>query len=493
MKNLFTFGLTAFVLLGPVSSFGGEAAKKAGSDWERAIVSVEINRKQYDYFQPWTKRVQTLTKAGLVIGPREILTTADDLDDRTLVRAQKGGRGSWWNAEVKWVDFPANMAVITIAEDNFWAGLKPVTLSDSIKKNGDIQILRWRGGNLEVRKAEFNRFNVSHPNMSDAVHVQLELSSEIDGIGWAEPAIAGNKVIGMVFAQTGNQLQLLPSPFIRSILDVQKKGRYQGLGYFDFTWQPSENPETLDYLKLAGEKRGAVVIDVPNKPAATPVVRSRDIVLQVDGFDIDTQGDYVDPDYGHLLLENLSTRNRWAGEKVRLKIWREGRALDVLYTLPKAEDAARLVPEAPFEQEPEYLIAGGLVFQPLTKNFLRSWGQDWERRAPFRLAYFRNQDPTPDRPAIVILSQVLPDFYNLGYQEARQLVLEKLNGQKVNYLTDVQQALKKPVNGFHIFEFMKGETLQRIVLDAAALDAATQRVLQRYGIDKDAILAASAK
>ena len=89
MKNLFSFGLAAFLLLSPVSSFGGEAAKKAGSDWERAIVSVETNRKQYDYFQPWTKRVQTLTKAGLVIGPHEILTTADDLDDRTLVRAQK--------------------------------------------------------------------------------------------------------------------------------------------------------------------------------------------------------------------------------------------------------------------------------------------------------------------------------------------------------------------------------------------------------------------
>src|SRR5439155_7023182 len=84
-----------------------------------------------------------------------------------------------------------------------------------------------------------------------------------------------------------------------------------------------------------------------------------------------------------------------------------------------------------FDQEPEYLIAGGLVFQPLTKDFLRSWGQDWERRAPFRLAYFRNQDPTPERPAIVILSQVMPDLYNIGYQDSRQLVLEKVNRQKV--------------------------------------------------------------
>src|SRR5437867_9167353 len=157
----------------------------------------------------------------------------------------------------------------------------------------------------------------------------------------------------------------------------------------------------------------------------------------------------------------------------------------------KAENAARLVPEAPFDQEPEFVIVGGLVFQPLTKNYLRNWGQDWERRAPFRLAYFRNQEPTPERPAIVILSQVLPDLYNLGYQESRQLVLEKVNGEKVNYLSDLQRALKKPMNGFHIFQFMKGDTLQRIVLDAATLDAATKRVLDRYGIEKDQVFITS--
>ena len=482
-----------FLLLGTASGFGRDAEKKTSGDWERVLVSVEINRKQYDYFQPWTERVQTAVKAGIVIGPREILTTADACDDRTLVRVQKGGRGRWWNAEAKWVDYPANLALVTCPDEKFWAGLKSATLADPIKKEEDIQIIRWRSGNLEVRKAEFSRFAVSHPNMSDAVHVQLELSSEIDGVGWSEPAIAGNKVIGLVFSQSGNQLQVLPAPFVRSILEAQKKGHYKGLGYFDFTWQPAENPETLDYLKLEGEKRGVVVIDVPKKPGIEPAVKRRDVLLQVDGFDIDTQGDYVDPDYGHLLLENLSTRRKWAGDPVRLKIWRDGRAQEVVYRLPKAEDAARLVPEAPFDQEPEYVIAGGLVFQPLTKNYLRSWGQDWERRAPFRLAYFRNQDPTPERPAIVILSQVLPDIYNLGYQESRQLVLEKVNGQKVNYLSDLEQALRKPMNGFHTLEFMKGDSLQRIVLDAATLDAATKRVLDRYGIDKESVIVSPAK
>jgi hypothetical protein len=479
------------LLLGSVCGFSGEAGKKSARLLEQSIVSVDVTRKQYDYLQPWSRRSQSVTKAGVVIGPREILTTADDFTDRTLVRIQKGGRGQWWIGEVKWVDYPANVAVITTDNEKFWAGLKPVALANSISKDGDIQILRWRGGNLENRKAEFNRFAVGHGNMSDAVHVQLELNSEIDGTGWGEPVVSGNKIVGLVSSQTGNLLQVLPSPFVRSILDAQKKGAYKGLGYFDFTWQPTENPETHEYLKQEGEKRGVVVIEVPSKPGPAPVLKRRDILLQVDGFDIDIQGDYVDPDYGHLMLENLATRNKWAGDQVRLKIWRDARAEEVLYTLPKAEDAARLVPEALFDREPEYLILGGLVFQPLTKNFLRSWGQDWERRAPFRFAYFRNEEPTPERPAIVVLSQLLPDIFNIGYQDARNLVVERVNGQKVSYLSDLQQALQKPSSGFHIFEFMKGETLQRLVLEARELDAATGRVLQRYGIEKDRVFASS--
>ncbi len=476
---------------GLVSVEGREAATKAAKGLEASLVSLEITRRQYDYFQPWSKRGQTVAKAGVVIGPREILTTADDVDDRTLVRVQKRGRGSWSNAEVNWVDYPANLAIVTLKDDPFWGDLKPIAFADKIAKDGNIQILRWRTGNLETRRAEFNRFSVNHGNMSDAMHVVMELNSEIDGVGWGEPVIAGNKVIGLVVSQTGNALRALPSPFVKSILDAQKKGTFKGLGYFDFTWQPAENPETLDYLKLPGERRGGIVIEVPQKSDTTPVLKRRDIILQVDGFDIDTQGDYVDPDYGHLLLESLSTRHKWAGDQVRLKIWRDGTAQEVMYQLPKAEDAARLVPEAPFDAQPEYLIVGGLVFQPLTKDYLRAWGQDWERRAPFRLVYFRNEEPKPERPAIVVLSQVLPDFYNLGYQDARTLVLERVNGQKVSYLTDLQQALSKPMDGFHVLEFMKGDSLQRIVLDATAEHDATKRVLERYGIDKAAVVNSS--
>jgi len=466
-----------------------DAASSVAREWERSLVTLDITRKQPDFQQPWSSRPQTLVKGGVVVGTRDILTTAFGLENRTLIRVQKGGRGEWFAVQVQWIDYPANLALLTSTNETFWKGLKPAALAAGAERDGNLQILRWRAGNLEVRRAEFNRFTVTNPSVTTAAHVLLEVNSEIDGTGWSELVVSGRKVAGLVFAQTGNLCQVLPAPFLRSILDAEKKGTFKGLGYFDFTWQQTENPETLRYLRLPRDRDGVVIIEVPKKPGMTPVLQPRDLILQVDGFDVDAEGDYVDPLYGHLMLENLSVRNKWAGDKVSLKIWREGRALDVVYTLPKVEDASRLVPESPYDKDPEYLVLGGLVFQPLTKDFLRSWGQDWERRAPFRLAYFRNEEPSPERKAVVVLSQVLPDAYNLGYQEVRHIVLESVNAQKIGSLRDVQSALARSEDGFHRLEFLKGETLQRIVLDARQLEAATQRVLQRYGIEKAAVVA----
>jgi hypothetical protein len=166
-----------------------------------------------------------------------------------------------------------------------------------------------------------------------------------------------------------------------------------------------------------------------------------------------------------------------------MQIWREGKQLDVTYRLPKFEYTNSLVPAAVFDKEPDYLIVGGLVFQPLTESYLASWGNEWKRRAPFRLNFYRNESTAKEGPALVLLSQVLPDSYNIGYQEQRYLVVDKVNGQSVHYLPELQNALQKATNGFHVIEFAKGDGLRRIVLAAGDGEhEATARVLKRYGI-----------
>ena len=96
---------------------------------------------------------------------------------------------------------------------------------------------------------------------------------------------------------------------------MRKAEKYKGLGYFDFIWQPASNPAVTDYFKLDVAPRGVLVI----KPGKKSSLKLHDIILEVGGFPIDIQGDYLDPDYGHVIMEYLACRNKWAGEIVKLK------------------------------------------------------------------------------------------------------------------------------------------------------------------------------
>jgi hypothetical protein len=478
-----------FILLLLATAVPGQAEERKRaqpSPWERSVVTLEVSRKQYDYYQPWTRKTSRVQKTGICLGDHQILTTADEMFDRTLVRLQKGGRGRWWIGEVSWIDYHANLALVTTSEEDFWRELKPATLGGTVPEDGTLQILRWREGNLELRRAEFTQFTVREGQLAAVNQPVLQADSDIQSAGWGEIITANSHAVGILSAQEGRMCTAIPASFIQSILDARKQDRYHGLGYFHFYWQGAQNPASLARLKLTGEPRGAIVSSVPERPDGyAQVIHTEDIILNIDGFDLDIQGDYVDPEYGNLMLENLATRNKWAGDDVKMLIWRDGKATNVVYRLPKFDYSVSLVPAATYDQEPEYLILGGLVFQPLTDSYLQSWGTDWRRRAPFRLNYYHNDPPTKDRPALVLMSQVLPDAFNIGYQEQRALAVDKVNGQHISRLSELRQALDKPINGFHVIELVQSDSLRRIVLAAGDNEKeATSRVLKRYGIDE---------
>ena len=481
MRSVLVFFLTS-LFVSPLQAV--ESGTSSSSLWERSVVRIEVTSKQFDYYQPWNQRSKRVQKVGIVTGSREILTPAEYLSNETLARVQKNGRGKWWIGKLMWVDYPANLAVVTVDEDSFWSDLEPVILDGKMPEDGSLHLVNWNDGVLESRKAAFMRFVVEESETGAINHVQFKANVDLEGAGWGEPLVSDSHVVGIATRQAGNICTVTPASFIRAVKEAHR-GTYRGLGYFHFYWQPAENTASLEYLGLKGEPRGVLVIRVPERlDGIAPVLQPRDVILEIDGFQIDIQGDYNDPDYGYLMLENLATRNKWAGDNVQLKILREGKEMNVTYRLPKYEYTNWLVPSESFDQEPDYFIIGGLVFQSLTTDYLRAWGTEWQRRAPFRLNYYTSEEATKERPSLVILSQVLPDNYNIGYQEQRYLVVEKINDRPIRRLTDLTDAFQNPVGNYHIIDFKKGNELQRIVLAAGAEErSATRRVLERYGVN----------
>ncbi|HUB67146.1 MAG TPA: hypothetical protein VL981_06650 [Candidatus Methylacidiphilales bacterium] len=495
MKSLLSLSfrpvLPAILLAPLMIPSPANAAMKKGSQefsWENSIIEIEVTSKSYDYIQPWVRSENKVYKDGVVVEGHQIITTADGLADQTLIRLKKQGAGLFSLGTIVWIDYQANLAAITTDEKDFWTGLQPVKLADPTPISGDVRIQRWENDSLENHQGEVESLLVDTSALSFVSVPVLKIDSTIPGAGYSEAVTTGDKLAGLTSEADGDTVMAVPSSFISSILKARAAKTYTGLGYFDFTWDPVQNPLCLDYLKLPGPARGVIVKDTGLKPGLPSVVKPRDVILQIDGFDIDADGNYIDPDYKKLCLENLSSRGKWAASDCKFKIWRNGKEMNITYKLPKAEFSDDLVPNQSFDQTPEYVLAGGFVFVPLTNAYLRSWGPEWRQRSPFRLFYYNMDKVTTAHPQRVVLSQVLPDEVNIGYEGLRNTVVDEINGIKIKQISDVVTALKSPVNGYDVFKFVPGQPVQQAVLDASILEDANQGIMARYHIPADHVL-----
>jgi hypothetical protein len=456
---------------------------------EQSIIEIEITKKVYDYRQPWTASSQTGVKNGLVIEGRKILTTADGLNQSSICRIRKGGESRQYSAEVLSIDYQANIALLGVENETFWVSVRPIELARKLPQSGTLQIYRWRSGRIEERSAEIVRLYVGTSKLSDLSQLTLLASSEINSAGWAEVAIKGNKLIGLTTSGSKNkQLTILPATAIMQALERGPCGQGSGHGFFDFYWMPANNPHLLTSKGYDPEKEQGVVVteaNVINKDMGP--LRHGDLILEIDGFPIEKVGKYMDPDYGRLSMEGLSTRRHAAGESIQMQIWRDGKSVEIEYVLPKADFDNALIPNYPYSRSPKYLIAGGLVFQPFDGSFLRALGDS----TSLILNYYAEKTHAEDRESLVILSKVLPDDYNLGYENFRLLIVDSINGKIISSLSDVAQALANPPNGYHKIEFMHDFYMKHLVLEVETLTEATERILKNYRIPQaasDAIL-----
>jgi hypothetical protein len=480
----------ALLLLAPLGIRGATKSHHSTGEfsWNNAVIHIEISGKEYSYVQPWARAEHKVDKTGVAIADHQIITTAEGLNDQTLIRLQKQGGGLYSLGRVVWIDYQSNLAALTTDEAGFWDGVQPAALADPVPVTGSVRILRWNDDRLENRPGDIERMTVDNSALSFVSVPALKVDSTISNAIAGEAVTEGNRLLGLASGQDSDVVTAVPASFISSIVNARKHGNFTGLGYFDFTWEPVQNPLALQYLKVPGAPRGVIVKDTGLKPGVPSLIKSRDVILQIDGFDIDAQGDYDDPQYGKMMLENLSSRGKWAGQTCQMKIWRDGAEQTVTYTLPRAEYSDELVTEQSFDHPPEYVMTGGMVFVRLTDAFLRSWGPTWREQAPFRLGFYETGKVKPDRMQRVVLSQVLPDQINLGYEMLHDEVVDEVNGKKISQISDLLDALKSPINGFDVFKFASGETTEMAVLDASEVDAANQEIMTRFHIPTDHVL-----
>ena len=95
-----------------------------------SLVRVNVTGQQYDYTRPWQKKAPFSKRAlGAVLPKGRVLVTADLVANQNYVELERAETGDKTAAEVRVVDYEANLALIEPVEKKFLDGLAPLQLA----------------------------------------------------------------------------------------------------------------------------------------------------------------------------------------------------------------------------------------------------------------------------------------------------------------------------------------------------------------------------
>jgi hypothetical protein len=124
------------------------------------------------------------------------------------------------------------------------------------------------------------------------------------------------------------------------------------------------------------------------------------------------------------------------------------------------------------------MLVGGLLFQPLNRDFLDAQ-KNLDTRLRYFFDYFVSDHLYREYPEVVVLSNVLNDPVNTYVAPIKGSIVDRINGKPIRSLKDVAAAFEEP-GEFHVIELL-GEG-RPVVLERSALAEADQRIRDRYGV-----------
>ncbi|MFA6318281.1 MAG: trypsin-like peptidase domain-containing protein, partial [Elusimicrobiota bacterium] len=447
----------------------------------KSVVRIFVTTQKPDFYQPWQMDApDNVTGSGCVIAGQRILTNAHVVSDQIFIQVRKAGDPRRWNAKVEFAAHDTELAVLKVEDPSFFRDTRPLELGDLPRQRDAVTVYGFPEGGEELSITEgiISRIEVTAYSHSSRFLLTLQTDAAINPGNSGGPMVKDGKLIGVsfqTFSNAENMGYAVPAPLIRRFLKDIEDGSYDGVPLLGINYQPMLGESLRSSYGLKPEQTGVLVAGVFYGSPASDALRPGDVITSVDGVPVGDDGT-VEVRKGLRLILHHFVSLRQMSDTVNLSILREGKPLAVSVTLRRYRD---LVDDTIYDRKPTYTIFAGLVFTPLTPNYINQWDSE-DIPTDFKV-YREFGRATAERRQAVVLAYVLPHEINAGYHDWRGQIIESVNGTRIGDIRDVIAAFAKHKGRWHVVKTDSSFAYpNEIVLDAKKAGAAHAEILNRH-------------
>ena len=453
------------------------------ADVERSVVQILIFMQDPDWTAPWRyDPVQRATGSGFVIKGKRIMTNAHVVSWARQIIVRRYQDPKPYQARVEYIGHDCDLAVLTVEDERFFDGIESLEFGELPKVRSTVITYGYPAGGEEI---SYTRGVVSRIELSPYSHIgnrrllSVQTDAAINPGNSGGPVIQDDRVVGVAFQGISgleNTGFFIPPPVIQHFLKDTQDGKYDGFPRVGINMAILQNPAYRAMLKMPDNNQGVRVDRILPKSDAFGVLKEDDVSLLIDEYPVASVNTIVYQ--GNRVAAQHAFQLAQSGESVPLKIWRNGQEQDVKVTVRSfVEDQAE---GNQYDLKPRYFVFGGLIFTPLSRDYLRESARDGAEGSGSELTYelfFRSREEP------VVLSGVLSDAVNANFRIRGRALVDSINGIRIDKMADVVRAFETSTNAYDVIDFVRSRQFE--CLDHAAAVRANADILKTYGVPKD--------
>ncbi len=464
-------------------------ARTLAADPEKSVIHITTFRQEPLWESPWRfDLVRAASGSGFVIKGKRIMTNAHVVSWGKQIIVYRYQDPRPYMARVAFIGQDCDLALLEVEDERFFDGLEPLEIGTMPKVRSTVVTYGYPAGGKQISytRGVVSRIEVqSYEQSGNRSWLAVQTDAAINPGNSGGPVIQDDKVVGVAFqGMPGleNAGFFIPPPIIEHFLKDVSNGTYEGFPQAGINLAPLENQAYRKYLGLPDDDKGARVDHLSPYGVAKDYLKPDDVLLQIGKYPVGSDGTIVYD--GNRVHGSVAFSEAQSGDKVPIKIWRN--RSETNFDLPVLAIKSDR-PEGNQYEAPRYYIYGGMVFTPLCRDYLRSVNPNSPDAATsamvYELYFRRLEKPETSRKEPIVLAAVLPNEVNASLDVRRRVMVDRINGKRIEKLEDVIDAFENNKGEQDIIEFMPDHHYE--ALDRAAVARSKAEILDTYNVPSD--------